>query len=124
MSMHLPTSLRSCVLTSVAASPSRRSVITIASLALSYVIANAVPFFSDVQGLLGALTGAPIVFGWPALFFLTACHKNNVAVPRVDRLCCCVSLFLFFPLFTVLGVVNALKDIDLDWTHNGGPFSC
>ena len=41
-------------------------------LAFSVVVAVAVPFFSDMQQLLGALIGAPVVFGLPSFFYLQA----------------------------------------------------
>ena len=40
-------------------------------LAFGFVVANAIPFFEDFQNLLGSLTGAPILFGWHAFFYLT-----------------------------------------------------
>uniref|UniRef100_A0A7S0LSH9 Amino acid transporter transmembrane domain-containing protein n=1 Tax=Coccolithus braarudii TaxID=221442 RepID=A0A7S0LSH9_9EUKA len=98
--------------------------ITTSTLLLAYLVANAVPFFSDFQGLLGALTGAPIVFGWPAFFFLRACKLKRVVVPAVDRIVCYIFLLLFLPVFTLFGCVNALMDIANDWASNGPPFSC
>jgi hypothetical protein len=45
-------------------------------LIFAYLVANAVPFFAVVQELIGALLGAPIVFGWPAAFFVAACRSQ------------------------------------------------
>lgn len=41
------------------------AAITLSTLLAAYVLANAIPFFNDLQGLLGSLTGTPIVFGTP-----------------------------------------------------------
>jgi vesicular inhibitory amino acid transporter len=87
-------------------------------------VANAIPFFSDFQSLLGALTGAPIVFGWPALFYLRGCHLNGKRVSLLDRLCCGVFLCVFLPMFTSLGTINAIHSIVTDWSNLGLPFAC
>jgi amino acid permease len=50
-------------------------LLTSALLAFSFVVANAIPFFGAFQGMIGSALGAPIVFGWPPLFFLMACKK-------------------------------------------------
>lgn len=38
-------------------------VISIISLLLAFFIANSIPFFEDVQGVIGSLLGAPVMFG-------------------------------------------------------------
>ena len=82
------------------------------------------PFFADFQNLLGSVTGAPIVFGFPALFYLRACQLHGKRVSRVDAVGCAVFLGVFLPMFTVLGTVTALRDIAEDWADNGAPFEC
>ena len=47
------------------------------TLLLSLAIALAVPFFSALQDLLGAVLGAPLVFGLPAFFFLRASRASG-----------------------------------------------
>ena len=39
-------------------------LLTVGQLLFGYVVANAVPFFADFQAFLGALMGAPFVFGF------------------------------------------------------------
>jgi len=110
-----------------AASPAAAAwwlLITGSLLVFSFVVANAIPFFEDLQALLGALTGAPIVFAFPALFYLRGCHIKRVRVAIVDKVVCGLYLCLFFPLFTILGVVNAVEAIVRDSGSNGAPFSC
>ena len=45
-------------------------------LAFAFLVANAIPFFDDFQNLLGSLTGAPILFGWPAFFYVRRRDRN------------------------------------------------
>lgn len=52
-------------------------LITCSYLTFAWIISNLIPFFSDVQGLLGALLGAPIVFMWPSLYYLLANKKQK-----------------------------------------------
>ena len=99
-------------------------LISIGQLLLGYVVANAVPFFADFQAFLGALMGAPVLFGFPALFYLRASAMHGAAVPLADRLVCYFFLAVCLPMFTVLGAVNAAKDVARDWDALGGPFSC
>ena len=94
-------------------------------LLAALVLANVIPFFGAFQNLLGALTGAPIVFGWPALFYLRGCGLNGVSASRADLLACGLYLCLFLPVFTGLGTANALQDLVEDWNAtNGGVFRC
>jgi amino acid permease len=101
-------------------------LITLGQLGFGFGIANVVPFFSDFQNLLGSLTGAPILFGWPALFFLRGSMLNALPISRADLIMCSIFLVLFLPIFTVLGTVNAVLDIAHDWHGNAtaAPFSC
>jgi len=98
--------------------------VTLGLLGFGFVVSNAIPFFADFQNLLGSVTGAPIVFGFPALFYLRACRLHGKRVSRADAVGCAVFLGVFLPMFTVLGTVTALRDIANDWADNGAPFEC
>lgn len=50
-------------------------LLTSTLLLFSFIVANAIPFFSAFQGMIGSALGAPIMFGWPPLFFLMASKK-------------------------------------------------
>ena len=94
-------------------------------LSFGFVFANAVPFFGDLQSLIGAMTGAPIVFGWPPLLYLLACRASGTSASACDRVVC-VALFLclLLPLFSVLGTITAVQSIVDDWGNQIGPFTC
>ena len=46
---------------------------------LGYVVANAVPFFDALLGLVGGLLSAPISFGLPVVFYLGAVARFGLA---------------------------------------------
>lgn len=60
-------------------------VLSIVVIGASFLVATAVPSFGAIQSLLGAFAGAPIVFGWPPLFYLLACHQKNIDVAGFDK---------------------------------------
>ena len=86
------------------------------------MLAIAIPFFADLQGLLGSLTGAPFIFGFPAFFFLRASSLANVHVGWPDYIICVLFLFVLMPLFMVVGTISELADIFGKWADelNGG----
>ena len=98
--------------------------VTVGMLCFSFVVANAIPFFDDFQNLLGTLTGTPILFGWPAFFYIRGCHLFNRRVSWADLALCALYLAICLPLFTVLGTINSVQDIVADWSKNGPPFAC
>jgi hypothetical protein len=46
-------------------------------LIIGCLIANAIPFFDSLLGLIGGLLSAPISFGFPVLFYLGALARLN-----------------------------------------------
>ena len=100
-------------------------LLTVGQLLFGYVVANAVPFFADFQAFLGALMGAPFVFGFPALFYLRGAARRGVRVALGDRVACAVFLAVCLPLFTVLGTADAVREIANGWGEDpAGPFAC
>ena len=77
-------------------------------LLLAFLVANVIPFFADVQDLLGNILGAPTVFGWPAFFFLRGSALRGRPVATVDRVVCTFFLLVLLPAFTLLGTANAV----------------
>jgi len=53
-------------------------LLTCGYLLFGFLIGNCVPFFADVQALIGSLFGAPSVFGWPVLFFVMLCRQQQL----------------------------------------------
>jgi len=101
------------------------AVISVSYLGFAYTIANAIPFFSDLQELIGSLTGSPIIFGWPPLFYLLAKKKQRVPITMTDKIVCgLIFLWILFPLLTVLGTYASIEDIIDDVADSGTPFGC
>ena len=67
---------------------------------------------------------APIVFGWPAFFFLRASWLHGRRISKLDLGLCVLYLAVCLPIFTVLGTIDAVKDIINDWNSGGAPFQC
>lgn len=101
-------------------------LISLFQLAFSFLVANGIPFFALFQSLLGSLTGAPILFGWPAFFFLSSCHLRGRSITLGDFLGCGIFLFVCTPLLTGLGTINAIVDIQRAWVDSAmsSPFMC
>jgi hypothetical protein len=83
-----------------------------------------IPFFSDFQNIIGSACGAPIVFGWPALFYLMAMKQHNRAVPALDAFLCRLFLFFALPLCFGVGLLSALRVLAESWDEYGSPFDC
>jgi len=83
----------------------------------SYLVANFIPFFKDLLGLIGALTSVPLTLSLPAIFWRKA--KGITSVWNVS-----FALLAFSVLFLFFGMIGAVDSIALDWRNHGPPFSC
>jgi len=108
-------------------------LLTVGYIMFGWVIANLIPFFADVQSLIGAMFGAPIVFGWPTLFYILVNKRKTTGGTWRETLSyigwkhsfvCCLFLFVFTPLFTIVGTVASVKWIVQDAQNSGAPFQC
>merc|ERR1712216_675273 len=111
-------------------------LLTVGLLGFAFLVANAVPFFSDFQNIIGSALGAPILFGWPPLLYLAAERKNGdpgsmlysrgdpnlERVPLATKLICWLSLYVMLPMCFVLGLVSAIQTLIVDWETFGKPF--
>ena len=100
-------------------------------VAFSWLIANLIPFFAEVQSLIGSLFGAPIMFGWPALFYVLSCRqgvnswKETIShMGWMRAVLCGLFLFVFLPLFLILGTGGAIWSIVESIQDSPSPFSC
>ena len=85
----------------------------------AWIVANAVPFFADLVGLIGALTQAPLSLLLPIIFYLRAVPRHG----PVHRLCCAVGI-VCATILLVYGTIGALSTITADWSTFGRPFGC
>ncbi|EOD37134.1 hypothetical protein EMIHUDRAFT_109962 [Emiliania huxleyi CCMP1516] len=86
-------------------------VLSIVVIGASFLVATAVPSFGAIQSLLGAFAGAPIVFGWPPLFYLLACHQKNIDVAGFDKVMCFLYLCVLLPSFLIFGAWDAITTV-------------
>ena len=70
--------------------------------------------------------GAPIVFGWPAFFFLKAHHLTGKlsSVRWYDWVMCVAYLCVFMPTCMVAGTVSSVQSMIQNFAKHGEPFSC
>ena len=106
-------------------------VITSSLLLLSWFIANAVPFFGNLMGIIGATTTAPLTFGVPALLVWIAAkapdQDQSVGGQRFVHtfewplliFLMCLSIFL-----CTMGLYANTIDLLEAWQNMGRPFSC
>ncbi|QDZ17624.1 transmembrane amino acid transporter [Chloropicon primus] len=89
----------------------------------SWLVSNAIPFFSDMEAIISSLCVGPTTFGFPALFYLLACRRNGKVVPLWERaLCYCMILIAIF--FVTVGTgVDIYTIIENAGTY-GRPFTC
>jgi len=106
-------------------------LLTVGYILFAFVIGNVIPFFSDLQGLIGALLGAPIVFGWPSLYYLLTNRNTQGSwkaafshMGLVNSLLTLLMLCCLTPLFLVLGTWCGIEAIIADVADMGKPFQC
>ena len=116
-------------------------LITSTYLAFAWAVGNLIPFFSDVQGLLGALLGAPIAFMWPSLYYLLTSKKQNQnqdekeeeelswkdtfkSIGIFNSSISIIFICICTPLFVIFGTYGAMQAIIHDIGISGIPFQC
>eukprot|EP00966_Prymnesium_polylepis_P016793 387518-Prymnesium_polylepis.1 len=103
------------------------AAISAGHLLVCFVLGNSIPFFADMQALIGSLTGSAIVFGFPAYFYLRAHRLARQPMSAFDRLACTAYLLVATPLLTLLGTWASVRDIARDAhaaANNSGAWQC
>jgi vesicular inhibitory amino acid transporter len=93
-------------------------------LVLAFVVANAIPFFTAFQSIIGSMMGAPICFLGPAFFYLRASALHGDKVPAIERAVCYLSICVLFPSCWALNLYSAVESLLDDWSTFGRPFDC
>ncbi|EOD41632.1 hypothetical protein EMIHUDRAFT_420217 [Emiliania huxleyi CCMP1516] len=101
----------------------RWALISIGYLVFSYLIATLIPAFSAIQGLIGSLCGSPILFGFPAAFYILACRLNKKKISTFDKVTCALFLCVLCPLFFLCGTIDSIMQIGDAVKDAGTPFS-
>jgi hypothetical protein len=115
-----------------------------AMLAFSYLVANAVPFFNELVGLIGGFLGGPINFLFPIALFLVARGRKATmrnTVPENEPSNCylawltfrtlplwekglIIAISVFVVMTMVIGVTDEIQAIVEKMDTYGPPFSC
>jgi len=89
----------------------------------SWLVGNAIPFFSDLEGIISSLCVGPTTFGFPALFYLMACKRNDKKVPWYEAVVCYIMIFIAV-FFVLVGTGVDLYGIVQNANTYGKPFTC
>ena len=106
-------------------------VLTFGYLIFGFFVGNLIPFFADVQALIGSLFGAPTIFAWPAAFYFALYRRKANSWKEAceimgwkHAITCLLFLFMFTPIFWVLGTSGAVASIVQDAKNSLRPFEC
>ncbi|KAL3909965.1 MAG: hypothetical protein SGILL_007879 [Bacillariaceae sp.] len=106
-------------------------VLTCGYLAFGFFVGNLIPFFADVQALIGSLFGAPTIFGWPVAFYFmiqrrkaASWHETIQHMGWGHVAICLFFLLVCTPVFVILGTTGALSSIVRDAEEGAKPFQC
>jgi hypothetical protein len=95
-------------------------VLTTVLALTAYTVSNAIPFFTDLIALIGAISSVPLTLLFPALYWR---KLQNVPLWGPSPIAS-AALTYFALFFAVLATVGSLDSIGLDWSAHGPPFSC
>jgi len=110
----------------------RWTALTAIMASTAFFVANAVPFFKDLNAFCGALTSVPLTLLLPAIYYRRACEKVAIWLPplRWEDIATYSSwksyiLLVYSSLFMVSATLGSVYSILSDWSHHsGGFFSC
>ena len=97
--------------------------ITMVLLAWSFVVANAIPWFSAFQALMGSLLGAPIMFLFPVAFYVLDPRQATHLKHLPTRCALAATGGIILPLTLGVGSVAAFVGLSEAW-GDGAAFAC
>mmetsp|Transcript_11219 Transcript_11219/g.18330 ORF Transcript_11219/g.18330 Transcript_11219/m.18330 type:complete len:411 (-) Transcript_11219:152-1384(-) len=107
-----------------AASNLQHFLVSSALLFSAWLVANLVPFFSELVGILGAAFGSPILLFYPPFFFLKGMAAKGYPVPIYHEIILKTCLYVLFPLTFLVGIVASFNELANRWAEEGSPFDC
>lgn len=106
-------------------------IITVLFTTFVWFVANLIPFFADIQGIIGSLFGAPIMFGWPPLFYWLSKRRGSFSnkeavflMGKFNAVICGIMLFACVPTFVIVGTYGGVATLVSDARAAGNPFGC
>jgi Transmembrane amino acid transporter protein len=94
----------------------RWMVLTAVMAVTAYSVANAIPFFTDLVGLIGAVTSVPLTLLLPAIFWRKHL-RVPLWVPTASSLAS-IALVYFSLAFMVTATIGSLYSIRQDWLEH------
>ncbi|GBG28094.1 Proton-coupled amino acid transporter 4 [Hondaea fermentalgiana] len=104
--------------------------ISVSLLLMSFLIANGIPFFSHLMGVVAAVSTAPLTFGIPAIMVYVASHTMpkpaNGEAPYIRRWEYPVLVFLVILTVYLVsaGLASNIHELVEKWSSVGKPFDC
>mmetsp|Transcript_6195 Transcript_6195/g.11006 ORF Transcript_6195/g.11006 Transcript_6195/m.11006 type:complete len:479 (-) Transcript_6195:63-1499(-) len=98
-------------------------------LLLSFFIANGIPFFSSLMGLVGAISTAPLTFGFPAYMTWSAWNgkrklrRQDLKLSKLE-LPLLLLFIVFAAFFAIAGSITSVLEMVEKWNTLGYPFEC
>eukprot|EP01062_Namystynia_karyoxenos_P062754 TRINITY_DN55629_c0_g1_i1.p1 TRINITY_DN55629_c0_g1~~TRINITY_DN55629_c0_g1_i1.p1 ORF type:complete len:517 (+),score=122.48 TRINITY_DN55629_c0_g1_i1:107-1552(+) len=92
-------------------------------LVFCYLVANLIPFFSDLLGLIGGLLSAPIGYILPCVLYVLALRLNERHPNDTQKLLIGISVVIGICTM-VMGTIQEVKDIVKKNGEYGYPFDC
>jgi len=87
------------------------------------VVANAIPFFDSLTGLIGASFVPIACWNLPIIFFYLSQKRDGKSIAILEWVAL-IFIFLLGIVLTGVGTYSNMRDIVNDWEKYGAPFSC
>ena len=87
-------------------------------------MANVIPFFGSMMGLISSFCASPIIFFFPAWFLWRSAAKAGDKLLVADKCFLAFSLLVLFPLTLGLGLTTAIQGLIAALENVGGVFQC
>ena len=105
--------------------------ISLGFLFLSWIVSNAVPFFDNLTGIIGALLLSPISLMFPCFFYLQADRKGTLVTASGDKRTLSatektaqVAIIAFGAFVWIVGTIANIRDASNKSNNDATPFSC
>ena len=99
--------------------------LTVFFVASPFVVANLIPFFDQFQGIIAAFAASPIVFFFPAYFYMKSAQKAGdwLKVHVLEKAWIWIMMCVLFPFCFLVGLAAAFYGIINNYM-GGQPFTC
>jgi len=93
---------------------------TLAVMISCIIVANTIPFFDPLTGLIGASFVPIACWNLPIIYYY---YSSNEPIPKIERPLL-VFVFVLGIVLTIVGTYSNMKDIVESWEEYGAPWTC